>query len=119
MRFTTKFIGQQKDQYDWDHYAWTVTINSATFTYRMGLAHKTRFGQPTPPKQDDVLHSLFMDAQCGSLSFNDFCSEFGYDNDSLKAFDTYRGCMESGEKLRKALGSEYTKEKERIEALEL
>lgn len=147
MKFETKFITkvtEDEDPKGWGHFAWSVKIGPELFTYRMGLAHCTqvrdkrtfrtnkkpdgaflvqecgwaRYWAHTP-KQDEVLHSLFLDAQCGSLSFNDFCSEFGYDNDSLSALDTYRACMESGEKLRRALGPEYTKEKERIEKLEL
>lgn len=119
MKFETKFVGQQEDDKSWSHFAWSIKIGKELFNYRMGLAHVDKFKRPVAPKVDEVLHSLFLDAQCGSLSFNDFCSEFGYDNDSISAFDTYRACMESGEKLRRALGPEYTKEKERIEALEL
>jgi len=59
------------------------------------------------PKIDDVLECLVSDMDAGDQSFHDFCDNFGYDRDSIKALDTYRACMESGEKLRRALGGEY------------
>lgn len=71
------------------------------------------------PTENDVYHCLFLDADCGSMSFNDFCSDFGYNNDSLKALDTYRACMENADKLKKALGNKYHEKRDEIQALEL
>ena len=31
--------------------------------------------------------------------FNDFCSEYGYDNDSIKAFETWKAVNEEAEKM--------------------
>ena len=127
---------------EWPHFSWRVLINDVAFEYKTGLGHRTdfrkaRFGgfnnkSEKPgvrvesaqcwahiPEIDQVLHCLFMDAQCGSESFDEFCANYGYSDDSLKALDTYRDCIESGKKLRLALGKDYQTEKERIEALEL
>jgi len=125
---------------EWRHFKWSVEINGELFEYRTGLGHATRkvnrFGdrlwhKPSVetistndewihiPKIDDILHCLFMDAQSGSESFDDFCDNLGYSNDSLKALDMYRSCADSAKRLRKALANEYTVEHERIEALEL
>lgn len=71
------------------------------------------------PKCEDVLHCLILDAQCGSGSFDDFCNELGYSNDSLSALDIYRDCMKNGEKLRNALAENYSNVVEYIESLEL
>lgn len=49
---------------------------------------------------DDVLYSLILDAQSGSYSFDDFCDEFGYDNDSIKAFETYKACQTNAKKVK-------------------
>lgn len=38
------------------------------------------------PKQDDVLQALFSDAEFGAYSFDEFCDNLGYSNDSLKGF---------------------------------
>lgn len=69
------------------------------------------------PQLNDVLECLFLDASSGQDSFNDFCDNCGYSNDSLKALDIYRACMAIVPKLRKALGEKYNAVKEEIEAL--
>lgn len=52
------------------------------------------------PKELDVLECLEFDVQAGRESFQDFCDNFGYDSDSLKALDVYRACMDTATKLR-------------------
>jgi hypothetical protein len=69
------------------------------------------------PPMDEVLDCLFSDAEAGAESFDDFCSNFGYSSDSLKALDMYRACMETAKQLRRALGSEYETQRERIAKL--
>lgn len=53
------------------------------------------------PKYRDVIYSLALDAQCGSDTFEDFCSNLGYDTDSRKALETYLECQTAVQKLRK------------------
>ena len=44
----------------------------------------------------DVLYCLTMDAQCVEYSdFEDWCAEFGYDDDSISAKKTYDACCET------------------------
>ena len=57
------------------------------------------------PKLRDVLHSIATDASCAQDSFDDFCSNLGYDTDSRKALETYLACQDNSVKLRKALKS--------------
>ncbi len=52
------------------------------------------------PEEADILECLQSDVEAGRMSFDEFCDTFGYDNDSLKALDTYRACMETAQKLR-------------------
>jgi hypothetical protein len=51
--------------------------------------------EPIPPTLDDVLDCLVSDA--GSVrhgqDFAEWCSEFGYDVDSRKAYKSYKGCI--------------------------
>lgn len=56
------------------------------------------------PTAADVLYSLLIDAQCGSETFEYFCSNCGYDTDSRKALETYLACQEMSVKLRKLGG---------------
>jgi hypothetical protein len=126
---------------EWPCYQWLVTINGINFEYRTGLGHSSpkfkgeynRTSNRKPnrpcitldavwvhiPEIDEILHCLFSDAQYGSESFDDFCDNLGYSNDSLKALDSYRACMECSKKLRQALTHEYSSVQKRIEALEI
>ncbi len=56
------------------------------------------------PEPQDLLNNLKLDAQCGEYSFDDFCANLGYDEDSRKAEASWRACQESGRKLRNLLG---------------
>lgn len=61
---------------------------------------KTRHTKPVKPSKASILYSLLLDADCGALSFYDFCSEYGYDNDSIKAQEIHRACMQTREHLK-------------------
>lgn len=56
---------------------------------------------PTAPRAAGVLYSLLRDAEAADMSFPDWCGEFGYDDDSRKAFDTYMQCCDIGRGLDK------------------
>jgi hypothetical protein len=129
---------------DWRETAfkWLVSINGQEFDYYTGQGHvvfKTKgkywleahygiadstrlldisewlqYVNPREPSLDDVLYSLVMDASACESSFDDWCSDFGYDTDSRKALETYLLCQENTTKLRKA-GVNMTKERERLE----
>ncbi len=47
------------------------------------------------PTQASVLYCLLADAECGSLSFDDFCDNYGYDSDSMSDFKIYQACMQT------------------------
>lgn len=49
---------------------------------------------------DNVLYSLILDAQFSNETFDDFCDNLGYDNDSIKANETYRACQKNSKKVR-------------------
>lgn len=69
------------------------------------------------PRVKDILWSLYMDASGAQESFEDWCSNYGYDTDSRRALNMYFACQESGHKLRKIMKSKNYLE--RIEAWEL
>ena len=56
-----------------------------------------------PPELADVLHSLALDASALGVSFDEWCEEFGYDQDSRKAHAIYSDCVDYGHKLRRML----------------
>lgn len=55
--------------------------------------------KPIPPHVADILHSLILDSSAASQSFESWCSEYGYDTDSRKAFATYEACQRNADKL--------------------
>lgn len=58
------------------------------------------------PTQASVLYCLFSDADLGSESFDDFCDNLGYNNDSISDFKIYQACMATEKQLRKIFTSE-------------
>lgn len=57
-------------------------------------------GYAVSPTQASVLYCLLADAISAEQNFNDWCNNFGYDNDSIKAFKTYQACCDTLEKMR-------------------
>lgn len=61
---------------------------------------------PSTPKLADVIYSLVCDAGVGDMSFSDWCSDFGYNTDSIKAREMYLACGETRANLLKLVGRE-------------
>ena len=55
-----------------------------------------RITEPILPTLTDVMYALVSDAQCvcGGQSFDDFCSDLGYDNDSREAESIFLACRD-------------------------
>jgi hypothetical protein len=63
-----------------------------------GFSKSVHAVTPTPAS---VLYCLVLDSQAASESFNDWCDNFGYDNDSMKDFRLYQACCDNASKLNK------------------
>lgn len=76
-----------------------------------GAEISTTFNQGSaftaPPKAEDVLGCLVMDAGCATGTFEDFCSDLGYDSDSRTAERTYHACQKTELDLRRIFGGRY------------
>lgn len=54
-------------------------------------------------KTADILYSLVVDSDCITCgSFEDWCSNYGYDTDSIKANKIYNDCLQIGLKMNSA-----------------
>ena len=105
------YVGQTKRDHNWDCDQWRVTLSSKagfhSFDYftGLGLRHKPKpsWVTPTPkkPKVADVLHSLIMDASAADENFHDWCANYGYSDDSIKAMNPYKACLQIAVALRK------------------
>ena len=94
---TTEKSDQWQDAVD----AWIITIGNQSTQYYTGTGLRKQ-GRPVKPELSSVLYSLVMDADACEMSFEEWCLNFGYDGDSMKAMDTYRNCQKNADKLAKA-----------------
>lgn len=106
---------------------WRVVMSngkeSHSFDYFTGLGHRVRRYTPAgkiydsrtkkyyleevvAPKIASVLYSLVSDARAEDENFNEWCGNYGYSNDSIKALNIYLACLETGESLRKVFSRE-------------
>lgn len=98
------YIGETIQENNWQCDQWRITISSkAGFNYLdyftgLGLRSKNR---PKRPKIAEVLHSLVLDASAADYNFSDWCADYGYSDDSIKALNTYKSCLETAQVLRK------------------
>jgi len=56
------------------------------------------------PEAPEVLDCLLSDGSSGRQSFEDFCSDFGYDTDSRRCERTWKACRDTDRKLDQFLG---------------
>jgi hypothetical protein len=68
--------------------------------------------QKVTPKLDDVLYSLLSDgsAYFDAQTFEDWCSDYGYDTDSRKAETIWKACDEIGRNLARAFTAQELEE---------
>lgn len=73
-----------------------------TVYFSQGPAHASN------PKVDDVLDCLAMDAAAieNASSFEDWCSEYGYDTDSRRAERIYNVCRREAKRLKQFIGND-------------
>ena len=122
VQYEVAYAGQTKRD-NWDCDAWRYKINDIEGDYFKGLDHRKahiRAGKnPYPPRTTgsenwnnihvkpvkphlaDILYSLFSDAAALDMNFKEWCDNYGYDNDSIKALNIYNQCIDIGYKLRK------------------
>lgn len=109
-----EYVGETIRDGDWRCDQWRVTLSNKmgqwTTDYFTGLGHrkvnKWKESKPVKPDVLGVLHSLFMDAQIADQNFIDWCADFGYSDDSMKAFNIYKQCCETAVHLRKYFSPE-------------
>ncbi len=84
---------------------WAVALRlrgrRLTTKFYQGTAHTK------PPTAADVLACLISDASAGAQSFEGFCGEFGYDEDSRKALSVYKACKSMKPRIERFLGDAF------------
>lgn len=102
----------------WEHDLWSVQLgkgkNIDRIDYRTGIGHRTKLGQPKPPDILNIFENILSDMGAENESFNDWAENFGYSSDSIKAFDVYRACLETGKIVRKHIPCDLLKQIETV-----
>lgn len=130
--FNAVYQGESKDD-EWQRDDWLCKFNKdgliqAGFEYHTGIGHREypkvflpeKFynprciaaveqenrKQPVFPCAASVLYCLISDAEALDTSFEYWCDDYGCDNDSLKAFNTYQQCCNIGKQLKRVFTRE-------------
>lgn len=101
-------ISKRQDELDeWQKNAHQYRVTIRYQGRQMSLDYFMGQALTDEPDAETVLDSLLSDSQAGQQTFEEFCSEFGYDSDSRKAERIYRECAKQGAKVKKLLGDDY------------
>lgn len=114
-----RFVSASPDgkRVEWPHDVWSVTLHHGdkthTTEFKCGIGHYVeRLGWLDDVKAAeaaftaDVLACLLSDASNASETFEEWCSNFGYSDDSMKAMEIYRACQKTRAALQRFLGPE-------------
>lgn len=109
------YVGETVRDNNWRCDAWRVSFASGKSQfetdYYTGLGHRKagKFypnagfivsDKPVPPCATNVLANLIQDSSAIDTSFEYWCADYGYDSDSISAFNTYQACCEIAKELR-------------------
>jgi len=87
---------------DWAKQGWSITLKykgkRAQFRYYGG-------GKASAPTASDLVWSVATDSTALEESFKDWCDNFGYSTDSIKARSTYKACQRNGSRLTDLIGN--------------
>jgi hypothetical protein len=87
---------------EWAKQGWSITLKyngkRAQFRFYGGGASKT-------PTASDLVWAVATDSTSLEESFSDWCDNFGYSTDSIKARSTYKACQRNGERLINLIGN--------------
>lgn len=100
---TSKFVGNKPANWDSNNYNnHIVTVKNID----NGLFTRFEFwGSIVSPEirtERDLVNAFecfLFESSSGLMTFEEFCSEFGYDTDSRKAYKTYKACQTAAKKL--------------------
>jgi hypothetical protein len=82
----------------------TITYKDKTIGYKFGDSiYNTKNGYR--PSKYDILCSLKTESRC-PLTFDEFCDDYGYNNDSIKAHETFERCSQFSKKIHDIFTSE-------------
>ena len=122
VRFDISQAGENLKRDGWACDGWRVTFEkvppssydmcaSESFDFFTGLGHRhnpykkghymhaTHGARAVLPHVAVVVHSLILDSGAAEMSFYQWCAEYGFDSDSIKALRTYQDSEREAEQL--------------------
>lgn len=87
---------------DMDHWRCTLTCEGRRMstTFSKGFGHNG-----AKPRVEELLSTFASDTTALDSNFEDWCGEYGYEQDSRKAYKIYQACVKQSQRLRTFLGS--------------
>lgn len=86
-----------------DHWRCVLKANGKTYTFYYSQGYGYHHAEPV---LTSVLESLANDYDPNDMTFEEFCSEYGYDEDSRKAEKVYRAVRKETQALDRLFGEE-------------
>lgn len=98
---SSKHKGQSFEYFTGFEYRETVRgFKAVHMQNKTSVSGPWRATKSKTPHIAGFLYSALLDMQASEESFNNWCDNFGYDSDSIKAFNTYQACNEVADKLK-------------------
>ena len=110
IKFSYNWVAERPDNLmskEMDHWHCVLKANGKTYTFYYSQGYGYHHAEPTLP---DVLEALARDYDPNDMSFEEFCSEFGYDEDSRKAEKIYRAVRKETQALDRLFSEEGTED---------
>lgn len=86
---------------NWNCDGWILQLhkknNTQMFEYYTGIGHR-KHHKPVTPEVCGIINSLNIDSQAVDESFPNWCDNYGYDSDSIKALNVYTQCCDNAKK---------------------
>ena len=106
IKFSYNWVAERPDNLmskEMDHWHCVLKANGKTYTFYYSQGYGYHHAEPVLAS---VLESLANDYDPSDLTFEEFCSECGYDEDSRKAEKVYRALRKETQALDRLFGED-------------
>ena len=106
IKFSYNWVAERPDNLmskEMDHWRCVLKANGKTYTFYYSQGYGYHHAEPVLAS---VLESLANDYDTSDLTFEEFCSEYGYGEDSRKAEKVYRALRKETQALDRLFGEE-------------
>ena len=94
-------VGVKDGAPEWAQQQWRVTLRCEGRT--MSLDYYGG-GACSDPSIGDIVETLDLDTYAGTVSFEDYCAEYGEDSDSRRAYAMWQACVKQSKRFARLIG---------------